>query len=262
VVHLTDVPVANEEDTAIGVTYWARSVLPWALFAPATSWGREVTARLAVRLDTGLTGDAIDLERDGDDLIAWKPAFGGQLVAAIRCATRPQLATVRPGVLPVLRPRTLRAELLETRVVARSRLSVLARIHDDVDRLADASVVIGVGQGVDPSDYGSLDPLLAILGAELAATRKVADRGWLPRTLQIGITGRSISPRLFVSIGASGKFNHAVGFRTAATVLAVNPDPAAPIHEAADASIMGDAQKVIPILTRCLNARMATAPTG
>ena len=85
--------------------------------------------------------------------------------------------------------------------------------------------MIGVGQGVDPADYPLLDPLTAALGAELAATRKVTDQGWLPRARQIGITGRTIAPRLFVSIGASGKFNHMVGVRTAGTILAINHDP-------------------------------------
>ena len=115
--------------------------------------------------------------------------------------------------------------------------------------------MIGVGQGVDPADYPQLDPLTAALGAELAATRKVTDQGWLPRARQIGITGRTIAPRLFVSIGASGKFNHVVGVRTAGTILAINRDPDALIVDAADVTIVGDYRDVVPQLAAALRAR-------
>jgi len=111
---------------------------------------------------------------------------------------------------------------------------------------------------VDPADYPELDPLLAALGAELGATRKVTDNGWLPRARQIGITGRSIAPRLFVSIGSSGKFNHMVGVRAAGTVLAVNPDPDAPVFGVADVGIVGDWRTVAPHLV----AAIAAATTG
>jgi electron transfer flavoprotein alpha subunit len=256
VVTFTHVPVANEQDTARAVTDWARTHAPWAILAPGTAWGREVAARVAAALGTGLTGDAVELEADGDELIAWKPAFGGQLVAAIRCATRPQMATVRAGVLP--RPAPRRHDPIETvvPVTPSARVRVLARTRDDdLDLLADAPVVVGVGQGVDPADYPLLDPLLAALGAELAATRKVTDRGWMPRARQVGITGRTIAPRLFVSIGASGKFNHMAGVRTAGTVVAINPDPDAPIVGAADATIVGDYRDVVPKLVAALTRR-------
>ena len=106
-------------------------------------------------------------------------------------------------------------------------MHVLARTRDDdLDLLAEATAVIGVGQGVAPEDYPLLEPLRDALGAELAATRKVTDRGWLPRARQVGITGRSIAPRLYVVLGASGKFNHMVGVRAARSVLAINTDPA------------------------------------
>ncbi len=141
-------------------------------------------------------------------------------------------------------------------VTPRSRLRVLARTRDDdLDLLADARAVVAVGQGVDPADYPLLDDLLATLDAELAATRKVTDHGWMPRARQLGITGRTIAPRLLVSIGASGKFNHMVGFRTAGTVVAINADPDALVHDAADVSIVGDYRDVLPRLTAALRAR-------
>ncbi len=256
IVYLEGIVLANEQDTAAGVVIWAQALDPWAILAPGTAWGREVAARTAAALGAGLTGDAVELERDADDLVAWKPAFGGQIVAAIRCSTRPQMATVRSGVLPHRDPRVHTPPITVIPLESNSRVEILARTRDDnLDTLADAHAVVGIGQGVDPSDYAELDPLLELLGAELAATRKVTDRGWLPRSRQIGITGRSIAPRLFVSIGAHGKFNHMVGVRTAGTVLAINSDPHALVFDAADIGIIGDYRKVLPALTAAIRNR-------
>jgi electron transfer flavoprotein alpha subunit len=138
---------------------------------------------------------------------------------------------------------------------------VLVRTRDDdLDALAEADAVIGVGRGVDPADYGALEPLRAALGAELAATRKVTDLGWLPRSRQVGITGRSIAARLYVSIGASGKFNHMVGVRGAGTVLAINADPDAPVFDCADTGIVGAWRDVLPLLLA--EIARATAPAS
>ena len=112
--------------------------------------------------------------------------------------------------------------------------------------------VIGVGTGVKPEEYGQLSPLAAVLGAELAATRKVTDRGWAPRSRQVGITGRSIAPRLYVALGLSGKFNHMVGVRAAGTILAVNEDPEAPVFAHCDVGIVGDWHEVVPLLQDAL----------
>ena len=225
----------------------------------STAWGREVAARVAARLGAGLTGDAVELERIDDRLVAWKPAFGGQLVAAIHCSSAIQMATVRAGVLPIFAHRDVNdAPVARVHLAARGRVRVLARTRDDnLDLLAEAHTVIGVGWGVAPDAYRDLEPLRILLGAQLGATRKVTDEGWLPRSRQIGITGRSIAPRLFVSIGASGKFNHTVGLRAAQTVLAINSDATAPIFDAADAGIVGDWQSVLPLLVSQLRAARA-----
>jgi electron transfer flavoprotein alpha subunit len=122
------------------------------------------------------------------------------------------------------------------------------RRDDDVETLARARVVIGVGTGVTPEEYEQLSPLAAELGAELAATRKATDRGWAPRSRQVGITGRSIAPRLYVALGLSGKFNHIVGVRAAGTILAVNSDRDAPVFEHCDVGIVGDWHEVVPLL--------------
>ena len=238
-----------EEDVAAGVASWAAEVAPWAVIVGSTAWGREVASRAAAHLGAGLTGDAIGLEVADGRLLAWKPAFGGQLVAAITASSPVQMATVRAGMLPHLAPRASTASVSIRTVEPRGRVRLLARTRDDdLDTLAEANAVVGVGVGVDPSDYPLLDPLLDTLGAELGATRKVTDQGWLPRARQIGITGRSVAPRLFVSIGASGKFNHAVGVRAAQTVLCINSAPDALMFGASDIGIVGDYREVVPLL--------------
>jgi electron transfer flavoprotein alpha subunit len=243
------VPV--EEDVAAATTSWASASRPWAILAPSTTWGREVASRIAAALSAGLTGDAVALEVDEGRLVAWKPAFGGQLVAAITASSPVQLATVRAGVLKRPIARAARAVgTTDVRVVPRGRVEHLAWSRDDdLDVLADADAVVGVGRAVPPDRYHELDPLLTVLGAELGATRKVTDEGWLPRARQIGITGRSIAPRLYVALGVSGKFNHMIGVRGAGTILAVNMDRDAPVFGFADVGIVADYNEVVPRLT-------------
>jgi electron transfer flavoprotein alpha subunit len=246
-------PLENvEEEVARSLTAWANTAQPWAILAGSTAWGREVASRTAASLGAGLTGDAVELAVDDGRLVAWKPAFGGQLVAAITATSPVQMATVRAGVLPTLTPRPTAAGATTTTTLdtkPRRRVRVLARTRDDdIEVLADAHTVIGIGTGVPPDAYDDLEPLRTLLDAEFGATRKVTDRGWLPRARQIGITGRAIAPRLFVSIGASGKFNHVVGVRAAGTVLAINPDPNALVFDASDVGIVGDWREVVPLL--------------
>jgi electron transfer flavoprotein alpha subunit len=249
-----------EEDTARAVSEWAGSQQPWGLLGPGTMWGREVCSRVAARLGAGLTGDAVDLTAVDGRLVGWKPAFGGQLVAAISATSAVQMATVRPGILAVSQPR--RALKLPTTSLsvepARRVVHVDAARDDELDVLAAARVVVGVGTGVRPEEYPSLDPLLALLGAELAATRKVTDKGWLPRSRQVGLTGRSIGPRLYIALGLSGKFNHVVGVRGAGEVLAINTDPDALVFGVADVGIVGDWHEVVPLLVKELSARLVS----
>ncbi len=251
-----------EEDLASAIAPWAAETQPWAVLAPGTAWGREVASRLAATLGAGLTGDAVGLRvDDAGKLIAMKPAFGGWLVAEILCASAVQMATVRPGVLPFPRLNADRppARRLSLDTSGRSRLELIRRYRDDdSDELANASVVIGVGQGVDPADYPKLEKHQAAIGAALCATRKVTDYGWMPRARQVGITGHSISPRLYFAIGMSGKFNHTVGVRNAGTVVGVNPDPTAPLWDVVDIGFVGDWAEVFDALI----PRLAEAPAG
>jgi electron transfer flavoprotein alpha subunit len=244
-----------EEDVANALAGWCEKAPPWAVLVPGTLWGREVAARVAARIGVGLTGDAVGFGVEDGRLVAWKPAFGGSLVAAITCRSEVQMATVRPGVLTLRAPRPLDAgPALETVMGAtRGRVRVIdAGRDDEVEALLAARTVVGVGQGVAPEEYGDLDRLLKVLGAELGASRKVTDKGWLPRARQIGITGHSVAPALYVAIGVSGKFNHIVGARGAGTIVVINNDPEARILDWADVAIVGDWREVVPLLVDAL----------
>jgi electron transfer flavoprotein alpha subunit len=245
------------EDVARAVTVWAEEAGPWAVLTPSTAWGREVAGRAAARLGAGLTGDAVGFDVEDGRLVAWKPAFGGQVVAAITATSDIQMATVRPGMLPRLEPRPDGAVLTRLGVTARGRVRIRAAARDDdTNTLAEAAVVVGVGSGLTPEDYADLEPLLDVLGAELGCTRKVTDRGWQPHARQIGITGRSIAPNLYVAIGLSGKFNHMVGVRSSGTILAVNAERDVPLFAAADVGILGDWREIVPALTAELRSRL------
>ena len=245
------------EDVGDAVAAYVREACPWAVLAPSTAFGREVAGRAAAATGSGLVGDAIALSARAGALVAAKPAFAGALVADITCRSATQMVTVRPGVLPAPEAATPGPALPSTKRVVgtRGRVRVLAERHnDDVETLARAQVVIGVGAGVEPEEYGQLSPLAALLGAELAATRKVTDRGWAPRARQVGLTGRSIAPRLYIGLGLSGKFNHTVGVRAAGTILAVNTDPGAPVFAHCDVGIVGDWHEVVPLLHEALRS--------
>ena len=258
-----------EEDIAAAVSCWAEKESVWALLAPSTEWGRQVASRVAAKQEAGLVGDAIGLDVGSSfaasenpllkhRLVADKPAFGGQLVAEIFCSSPLQMATLRAGVLPLLTPRESEpAKISAQPCTPRNRIKLLSRQRDDnSDKLANAEVVIGVGQGVDPADYPLLQDLSNQLGATLCATRKVTDKSWMPRARQVGITGHTISPRLYIAVGLAGNFNHTVGVRTAGTIVAINTDPEALIFQTCDIGLVGDWRDLLPPLAKELLSQM------
>ena len=246
----TLVGAPDAEDVAAAVVAWSGAHPLWALLGPSTAFGREVLGRVAAALGAGLVGDAVGIDIVDDELVAAKPAFSGALLADIACTSDVRLVSVRPGVLPLPAPRQCIPTVSSWPMVARSRVRRLAqRRDDDIEVLARADVVIGVGAAVQPHEYEELSPLAAVLGAELAATRKVTDKGWAPRARQVGITGRSIAPRLYFAVGLSGKFNHMVGVRAAGTIVAINDDPGAVVFSQCDIGIVGDWHEVVPALT-------------
>jgi electron transfer flavoprotein alpha subunit len=259
---------AMPEDVAAAVASYVAEEQPWALLAPSTAFGREVAGRVAAATGSGLVGDAVALSVLSGRLVAAKPAFSGSLVADITCPRGTQMATVRPGVMMpwTSNPGDTAAPVRVLEVAARGRVRVISeRRNDELETLARAETVIGVGTGVHPDEYELLSPLASLLGAELAATRKVTDKGWAPRARQVGVTGRSIAPRLYVALGLSGKFNHMVGVRSAGTILAVNADREAPVFAHCDVGVVGDWHEAVQLLAasiRSVSLSESGAATG
>jgi len=233
---------------------------PLAVLCPSTAWGREYASRAAARLGVGLTGDCVGLEVDAEGrLLSLKPAFGGHIVAAIATRTHPVMATIRPGILALPgRHSGRRAPIHRLRLqeVVDSGIRVLERRIDVESRwgeLERAPIVIGVGAGIgSPDALPPIEKLARSLGAALGASRKVVDLGWLPRQLQIGITGKSIAPRVYLALALRGNLNHAVGIRRAGCVIAINSDPQAEIFRAADYGLVADYREVLPRLLHLL----------
>lgn len=237
-----------------------RTAVPYAVLFAATAESRDLAARLAARLHLGLTGDAIDLEMDAEgQLVALKPAIGGQVIAPIRSKTRPTLVTLRPGVCDPLVPEAYVRETVEVLPLPTWQgveSTVLAEHHEehtDAVALTQAQVVLGVGMGLGgPDALPTIQALAATLGASLATTRNVVHSRWLPHHLQVGISGRSIAPRLYLAVGIRGAFNHTVGLQRAGVIVALNRNPRAAIFQAADYGIVGDWQTYLPPLVEAL----------
>ncbi len=215
---------------------------PHSLLFGSTSVGRDLAPRLAARRLLGLTSDCIDLDLDGEGrLVQWKPAFGGNLVAPILSRTWPQMATVRPGILRAPAPRP--------------GVAFPAEALAPSDGLDSAEIVVGVGMGIGgPEGLVPIRELAAALKAPLCTTRDVCDRGWLPRHAQVGLTGRSIAPRLYLAIGIKGAFEHTVGIQRSGAIVAINNDDQAWIWESADYGVKTDWREIVPRLAAALRS--------
>ena len=236
---------------------------PYAVLFPSTANGRDLASRVAARLGLGLTGDCIDLELNKKkELVQLKPALGGNVVAPILCKTRPYMATLRPGVLLPMEPDwglEAKVEYLEAPGREERDIKVLeAHAQEDARglELETARVVMGVGMGVGgPENLPTIYRLAQRIGAVVAGSRNVANAGWLPKQIQVGLTGRAIAPNLYIAVGIRGDFNHMVGVQKAGTILAINNNPnprRSPILQAADFSIVGDWQTFLPPLVEAL----------
>ncbi|HJY79915.1 MAG TPA: FAD-binding protein [Candidatus Binatia bacterium] len=239
---------------------------PGAVLLGSTAIGRDLAPRVAARLELGLTGDCVDLDVNAQgQLLQYKPAFGGNIIAPILSRTTPEMATVRPGMLKKASAnpaRQARIEMLWLDDAVTSRVKVLSQTGTDAGKAAaldSAEIAVGVGKGIGgPTNLPVIEQLAAVLGgAPLAATRDIADLGWLPRQHQVGLTGRAIAPKLYFAIGIRGAFEHMVGLRRAGIVVAINKNPKAPIFQNADLGIVGDYAEVVPLLTKALETAKA-----
>jgi electron transfer flavoprotein alpha subunit len=254
----------SPETSAEALAKLIRERTPWALLLCASERGRDWGPRLAARLRLGLTGDAIGLELDGEGhMVALKPAFGGNIVAPILSKTHPQMATVRQGVLQLAEPNPRRQAEIETVRVDIAKpltrlVSSTSTLDDSLAPLDGAEVVVGIGMGVGgPEGVERAKELAHAVDAAMCATRRVTDKGWVPRQLQVGLTGKTIEPRLYFSLGIRGVPNHTVGIKRAETVVAINADPDAPIFERANLGLVGD----FAPLTRALAEAFARRKT-
>jgi electron transfer flavoprotein alpha subunit len=238
---------------------------PIVVLLPSTSTGRDVAPRVAARLQAGLTADCIDLTIENGLLVQHKPAFGGNIVAMILSRTFPQMATVKPGMLRTARPNEARkAEIirLEFRVVEDRRTRVIdvrKEIPLEVAEIEEAERIICVGTGIGgPENLPAIADLAQALSAQIGATRRVVDQGWLPRHQQIGLTGKVLSPALYLGIGVRGALNHTIGIQQARTIVAINSDADSEIFQTADFGIVSDWAEIVPILTARLKVMKLT----
>ena len=236
---------------------------PYAVLFPSTANGRDLSSRVAGRLGLGLTGDCIDLEmNEKGEMVQLKPALGGNVVAPILSLTLPCMATMRPGLLSPIAPdwdAQPEVETLEPLHREGPDITLLeAHPLDDARglELETAPIVLAVGMGIGgPENLPAIYKLAESIGAVVAATRNVTDAGWLPRQVQVGLTGRAVAPELYIAVGIRGDFNHTVGIQKAGTILAINSNPnprRSPIFSAADFSIVGDWQTHLPPLIEAL----------
>jgi len=231
---------------------------PEIIIAGATTTGRTLMPCVAVRAEAGLTADCteLDIEEKTGNLLQTRPAIGGNILATIKTPRhRPQMATVRPRSTRPAEPRNGRsgkvvrleapAELLASRI---TRVDFIADTAEHA--LADADAVVTVGRGIRKGrNIPHVQSLADALDAALGATRDVVDRGWLSYPHQIGLSGKTVTPRLYVGLGVSGTIQHLAGMQTAETIVAVNTDPEAQLFRVADFGIVADLFDLVPILT-------------
>lgn len=224
-----------------------RAKNPSYVILPSTVKGREVAGTLAARLETGLTADCVDISIEDSRLVQRKPAFGGGIIASIHSRKSPQMSTVRPGMFEVRRC-SFKPVIYEVEYEPETVYEVISRepVPPQYRLLGDSDVVVGVGRGLKKREQiGKAIDLADLLDASLGGTRPLIDMNFLPRQQQIGITGMSISPGVYLAIGISGMANHVVGIRYSETVIAVNNNPDAAIFRYSDYGIVCDAVEFI-----------------
>ncbi|MFQ5979333.1 MAG: FAD-binding protein [Candidatus Heimdallarchaeota archaeon] len=228
----------------------------------ATMNGRDLAPRLAARLQLGLTADCTGLSIDEEgQLVQTRPAFGGNIMASILSpGARPQMATVRPNVFkkatrqPGREAPSERFDVKISPLAIRTRVKEIVReISEDAISIHDADIVVSVGRGIASPDNISLaEELAKELNAAVGGSRPIVDQGWMSHHQQVGQSGRTICPRLYITLGISGQVQHYVGCSESEQIIAINEDPKAPIFEFADVGIVGDIFKVVPALIEAI----------
>lgn len=234
---------------------------PTTMMIGATNVGRDVGPRLSCRLKTGLTADctAVDYDEDTGNIAWTRPTFGGNLLATIMCPDhRPQIGTVRPGVFKKgersqdRQPEIIREEIHITADRIRTRVvEVIRELNAENVNLESAEVIVSGGRGVGgPEGFAPLKELAELLGGVVGASRAAVDSDWIGHVHQVGQTGKTVGPKLYIACGISGAIQHVAGMSGSGTIVAINKDPDAPIFQIADYSVVGDLKLVIPALIK------------
>jgi len=225
----------------------------------ATAIGRDLAPRVSARLHTGLTADCTKLEIDPEtkNLMMTRPAFGGNIMATILCPEhRPQMATVRPGVMQRVEIEgDAKADVEQFKlndIAAHMNVEIAEIIKKTAGKMdiMDAKVLVSGGRGMgSPENFKLLEDLAAAFGGTISSSRACVDAGWVEKDRQVGQTGKTVRPNLYIACGISGAIQHLAGMEESEIIIAINKDPGAPIFEVADYGIVGDATKILPLLT-------------
>lgn len=228
---------------------------PGILFIGATFIGRDLGPRVAARLSTGLTADCtiLDVDVERGDLLATRPAFGGNLMATIACPDhRPQMATIRPGVFSKLPDdntnftvETVEVSLVDSDI--RTKVMEIVKENKDIVDISEANILVAGGRGVGSKEnFELLKALADELGGSIAASRAAIEKGWVDKEYQVGQTGKTVRPNIYIACGISGAIQHVAGMQESDMIIAINKDETAPIMKVADYAIVGDVAKVLP----------------
>lgn len=247
---------------AVSVANLITEKKPEIVLVGATSIGRDIAPRIAGKVGTGLTADCTKLEIDLTDnkLLQTRPAFGGNLMATIVCPkNRPQMSTVRPGVMTKAVRNEAVAGVLEvitpelTEEIIRTKLVEVLPQEKKAVNLTDARIIVAAGRGLKKSEgFNLVKELANKLGAEIGASRAAVDSGWIDHSHQIGQTGTTVRPELYIACGISGAIQHLAGMNESKYIVAINKDPKAPIFSVCDYGIVGDLYEVIPEMIESL----------
>ncbi|MBI3458261.1 MAG: electron transfer flavoprotein subunit alpha/FixB family protein [Candidatus Rokubacteria bacterium] len=233
----------------------AKKEAPRAIWGAVTSRHRELMGRLAARLGVGLAADCVGFSLADGQLVATRPVYAGKLLCQVRWNKTPWLATLRPNVFKAPEEQDGRTPAVErpSEGLPRGTTTFVERREEaqtGLPELTEAEIVVSGGRGLKgPENFVLLEELAKVLGAAVGASRAAVDAGWRPHRFQVGQTGRTISPKLYIGCGISGAIQHLAGMRTSKVICAVNKDPEAPIFKIADFGLVGDLFEVVPLLT-------------
>jgi len=229
----------------------------------ATINGRDLAPRVAARLRVGLTADCTGLEIDNERrLVQIRPAFGGNIMASIISHSRPQMATVRPRVMKMPEPDETRNPKVERVEIHLDPITVRTKVLEKVreltkpsEKIEEAQVIVSCGRGIGKQEeLKHIYELADVLSAAVGGSRPIVDCGWLPHQQQVGQSGKTVSPKLYLAVGISGTIQHRIGMQSSDTIIAINKDPEAPIFNIVDLGVVGDLLQIVPRLIEQLRS--------